>query len=321
MTPSRRSIAQMLATAGLMASAPFSSAFAQVPPPDPALDSTPDSDDPTRVGAGRDKATRLVAPVMINGQGPFDFMVDTGANRSCMSIALSEKLGLAPGLFMVSLHTVVASRMRNTVQVDRLQVGARSQRNVNVPVLPIPASEAEGVLGVDWLKNRRLLLDFHGKSLEISAPRAEISSPNKVVVPARRRSGQLTLIDADVGGRPISAMIDSGSELSIGNGALRRLMPAMNVSERERVQRVEMASLVGEKFSGDLLYVPFMRLGGLTLGNVPVVFANTHVFELWDLQDKPAIILGMDLLTQFTAVALDFGRSTVRFDIAGIAKA
>jgi len=310
----------MLAAAGLTASAPFSSAFAQVPPPDPAPDSAPDSDDPTRVGAQRDKATRLVAPVRINGQGPFNFMVDTGANRSCMSIALAEKLALAPGP-QVSLHTVVATRLRNSVQVDRLQVGTRSQRNVNVPVLPIPASEAEGVLGVDWLKNRRLLLDFHGKSLEISAPKAETSSPNKVVVPARRRSGQLTLVDADVGGRPISAMIDSGSELSIGNGALRRLMPSMSVSQRERVQRIEMASLVGEKFSGDLLYVPFMRLGGLTLGNVPVVFADTHVFELWDLHDKPAIILGMDLLTQFTAVALDFGRSTVRFDIAGIVKA
>ena len=306
----------MLAAAGLTASAPFSSAFAQVPPPDDA----PDSDDPTRVGAGRDKATRMVAPVRINGQGPFDFMVDTGANRSCISIALAEKLALAPGP-QVSLHTVVATRMRNSVQVDRLQVGTRSQRNVNVPVLPIPSSEAQGVLGVDWLKNRRLLLDFQGKSLEISAPKAESSRLNVVVVPARRRSGQLTLIDADMGGRPISAMIDSGSELSIANSALRRLMPSMGVGERERVQRVEMSSLVGEKFSGDLLYVPFMRLGGLTLGNVPVVFAETHVFSLWDLHDKPAIILGMDLLTQFTAVALDFGRSTVRFDIAGIAKA
>jgi hypothetical protein len=306
----------MLATAGLMASAPFPSAFAQVAAPD----IPPDNDDPTRVGAERDKSTRLVAPVWINGLGPFNFLVDTGANRSCISIALAEKLALAPGP-QVSLHTVVSTRMRNSVMVDRLQIGTRSQRNVTVPVLPIPPSEAEGVLGVDWLKNRRLLLDFHGKGLEISAPKAETSGENRVVVPARRRSGQLTLVDADVSGRPISAMIDSGSELSIGNGALRRLMPAMKAGERDRIQRVEMSSLLGEKFSGDLLYVPFMRLGGLTLGNVPVVFAETHVFDLWELRDKPAIILGMDLLTQFTAVALDFGRSTVRFDIAGIARA
>jgi hypothetical protein len=28
------------------------------------------------------------------------------------------------------------------------------------------------------------------------------------------------------------------------------------------------------------------------------------------------VMLGMDLLTQFTTVAMDFGRSQVRFDIA-----
>ena len=313
----------MLAAAGL-AAGPIS-AFAQelsaagVQPLPAVPGGAEDSDNATKVGAERDNATRLVAPVSINGLGPFRFMVDTGANRSCISRELAEKLALEAGP-LVSLHTVVAARTRPSVKVDRLQLGTRSQRNVNIPVLPMPGSDVDGVLGVDWLKNRRLVLDFQGKSLEIAAPMHETSSLNRVVVPARRRSGQLTMVDADVGGKSISAMIDSGSELSIGNGALRRLMPS-SAADRSGIQRIQMTSLVGEKFSGDLLYMPFMRLGGLNLGNVPVVFAETHVFALWDLQNKPAIILGMDLLTQFTAVALDFGRSTVRFDIAEAMKA
>lgn len=309
----------MLAAAGL-AAGPVS-AFAQNTPA-PSVAPAPDAEDhegPTKVGAGRDNATRLVAPVSINGKGPFRFMVDTGANRSCINKDLADVLGLEPGP-PVSLHTVVAVRARPSVKVERLELGSRSQRNVNIPVLPMPGADTDGVLGVDWLKNRRLVLDFQGKSLEIAAPKAETSGLNRVVVPARRRSGQLTMIDADVGGRSISAMIDSGSELSIGNAALRKLMPPSAI-DRQGVQHIQMTSLVGEKFSGDLLYVPFMRLGGLNLGNVPVVFADTHVFNLWDLQNKPAIILGMDLLTQFTAVALDFGRSTVRFDISEAMKA
>lgn len=39
-----------------------------------------------------------------------------------------------------------------------------------------------------------------------------------------------------------------------------------------------------------------------------------HVFDLWDLKDSPALVIGMDLLSQFERVALDFGRSQVRFD-------
>jgi len=199
--------------------------------------------------------------------------------------------------------------------VERLEIAGRSQRRVNIPVLPMPSQESRGVLGVDWLKSRRLVLDFKGKSLEIAPPKRETSSFNRVVVPARRRSGQLTMVDADMSGAPISAMIDSGSQVSIGNAALRRLLNRADAG-RTRVEQVELTSLVGEKFLGEMGYLPFLRLGGLTLGNVPVVFSEASVFKVWELTTKPAIILGVDLLAQFDAVALDFGRSTVRFDVA-----
>src|SRR5262249_55504949 len=44
----------------------------------------------TRAGGGG----RVVAPISVNGQGPFRFIVDTGANRSVLSQALSDQLGL-----------------------------------------------------------------------------------------------------------------------------------------------------------------------------------------------------------------------------------
>jgi predicted aspartyl protease len=301
----RRSLGLMLAAAS-----GFGAAQAQTTEtePDPA-------EAPTRVEAEHDAFTRMLAPVTLNGQGPFRFMVDTGANRSCISKSLADSLNFPEGP-QVSLHTVVSTRLRSSVRVESLQVGLRSQRNVNIPVVPMPKSEADGVLGVDWLKGRRLVLDFKGKGLEIIAPKSEFSTANRVVVPAQRRSGQLTLIDADMNGQPISAMIDSGSEISIGNEALRRLLPPPSEDDRSLMREVYLSTLTGERFTGQMGFLPFMRLGGLNLGNVPVVFAQSHVFSLWGLKTKPAIILGMDVLTQFTAVALDFGRSTVRFDLA-----
>ena len=305
MTISRRSLAHMLAVAGVFS--PLSAALAQEqnePAPNELA---------SRVPATRDKATRMVAPVMINGKGPYDFLVDTGANRSCISKGLADELDLPAGP-MVAIRTMVGSHPRPTARVDRLEIAGKAQKRINIPVLPMPSQESRGVLGVDWLKARRLVLDFKGKSLEIAPPKLEISSPNRVVVPARRRSGQLTMVDADMSGAPISAMIDSGSQVSIGNAALRHLLNRTDAG-RTHVEQIELTSLVGEKFIGEMGYLPFLRLGGLTLGNVPVVFAEASVFELWDLSKKPAIILGVDLLAQFNAVALDFGRSTVRFDI------
>ncbi len=320
MTPDRRQFAGLMAAAGL-AGWP-SLAGAQItmplPPPEPEGLIPPPDDvegkDPTRVSTGQDKSFRMTAPVSVNGQGPFPFLVDTGANRSCVSLELAERLQLPAGP-PVNLHTVAKVGLRPSVIVDRLQVGERAQRRVRVPALNLVGADGvDGVLGVDWLKGRRLLLDFKSKALEILAPMAEQSRTGRVVVPARRRSGQLTMIDADVGGAQISAMIDSGSELSLGNQALRKLVSSSRSVRASDFRRVSITTVIGESFPGDLLYVPFMRLGGLTIGNAPVVFADTHVFKLWDLHEKPAVILGMDLLTQFNAVALDFGRSTVRFD-------
>jgi predicted aspartyl protease len=285
---------------------------AAAPAPDPAADETP-----TQVGAGRDKFEHLMAPVGINGQGPFNFILDTGANVSCVSGALAEKLALTPAA-PAQVHTMVGVRTRPSVLIDTLKVGARNQRRVRAPALPSFGGQVDGVLGIDWLKGQRLVLNFKKKSIEITASRAENSSATRVVVPARRRLGQLTIVDADLSGHRISAMIDSGSQATMCNSALHDLVEKMEAHQpfKREHQLIKMETIAGEPFSGELFYLPFLRLGGLQLGNVPVVYSDAHVFELWGLKTTPAIVLGMDLLTQFDSVALDFGRSQVRFDLA-----
>ena len=216
------------------------------------------------------------------------------------------------------VHTVVGVRERPGVLIDRLQVGERSRKRVRVASLPL-TSEIDGVLGVDWLEGQRLEIGFKDKSLAITGSKADIAKEGLVaVVPARRRMGQLTIVDADLSGKRINAIIDSGSQMTLCNGALRDMVAASNPRNRsgKDPQLVTMETVAGESFSGELIYLPFLRLGDLQMGNVPVVFADMHVFDVWGLKTKPAVVLGMDLLTQFNSVALDYGRSEVRFDLA-----
>ncbi|MDP3854590.1 retroviral-like aspartic protease family protein [Phenylobacterium sp.] len=295
-------------------------AFGQDAAP-PILPEAADADHPpTQVALTGDVFEHVTAPVMINGKGPFRFMVDTGANTSCVSQRLAETLELPRGKTL-RVHTIVGPKDRASVLVDRLDIGSRTRRNIEAPILPMAGFGIDGVLGIDWLKGQRLVLGFAGKTLEITRSKREDSAEGKVVVPARRKSGQLTIVDADLSGRKISAMIDSGSQFSLGNSALRRIIERADPTARSRVQTVGMLSIAGERFTGEQLNLPFIRLGGLTLGNVPVVFSDLPVFKLWDLHDSPTIMLGIDLLAQFTTVSLDFGRSAVRFDLADEAKA
>lgn len=314
----RRSIlGASAALGGLALAAP---AFASLPPPAtlPPLDPSaqPELEDdlpPTVVPTHGHAFEHVIAQVMINGLGPFRFMVDTGANVSCVSQRLAQQLALSEGR-PLSVHTIVGRRQRRSVLLETLQVGDRTRRKVEAPVLPMVGFEIDGVLGIDWLKGQRLVFGFKGKTLEITRSQRDDSRQGQVVVPARRKSGQLTIIDADLGDDRIHVMIDSGSQFSIGNTTLRRLIERQDPGARQRATPVEMVTIAGEGFVGHQLYLPFIRVGGLNLGNVPVVFTEQPVFKLWDLHDKPTMMLGIDLLMQFEMVALDFGRSAVRFD-------
>lgn len=314
MTPTRRHAALGLLAAG-GAAVPLGHALAQEGPPRPELT---DADEPrTQLDTTQSKYEHLLAPVQINGQGPFNFLLDTGANISCVSHSLMERLDLRPSESR-AVHTVVGVRQRPVVLLDHLQVGPRNRRNVKAPALPMRGEDVDGVLGVDWLKNQRLVLDFKGKRMEITRSQADEAEAGRVViVPARRKYGQLTIVDADLSGKRISAIIDSGAQGTLCNSKLRDI-----VREQERkngnkippLTLVEMESVAGEKFIGEGLFLPFLRLGGLHLGNVQVTCADMHVFDIWDLKDTPALVIGMDLLSQFEQVALDFGRSQVRFE-------
>ena len=89
------------------AALPLSRALAQ-----PAPDAVTIADDaPTQFDTGRDAFEHMMAPVTINGQGPFQFLMDTGANVSCVSRELGQRLAL-PALPPARVHTVVGVRER-----------------------------------------------------------------------------------------------------------------------------------------------------------------------------------------------------------------
>lgn len=307
----------LLGAAASLALGARGQAQAQAPAPTTAPGPSAADDASAEVETARDRFEHLLAPVGVDGLGPFRFLLDTGANVSCVSSDLATRLKLPPA-GLTEVHTAVGVKARPCVLISRLEVGARRRRNVRAAILPSLGKGIDGVLGVDWLGGQRLSLDFKAQSLSITRSRDDFSTHRGVVVPARRRLGQLTIVDADLSGRRISAMIDSGSQATICNKPLRDMVMAMEHGRPEERTRtpVRLESLAGEPFEGVLFYLPFLRLGGLQLGDVPTVYAETHIFEIWRLTRSPAIVLGMDLLTQFQAVSLDFGSSRVRFDLA-----
>lgn len=298
--------------------------LASGPLPPPPLGSDPGEADGA-IRTGFDAVRRMTVEAFVDGSGPFRFVVDTGANRTVLASELAESLGLeTSGQAMV--HGIAGEFPSRSVLVKRLTVGGLLSRRVRMPVLPRQFLGADGLLGVDSMAHRRAMLNFADQSfaLSSSADGAMLSrdtgarastrpSADEIVVPARHRFGQLTIIDAELGGVPVTAFLDSGAEITVGNTALQREVLSRPGLITERPVSVQLVSATGQLVDGEMAVVPPLRLGGVRLGNLSCVFADLHTFRIWQLLDRPAILVGVDVMRHFDSIELDFGRRKVRF--------
>ena len=251
---------------------------------------------------------RMTTPVSVNGAGPFQFVVDTGANQSVISQEIAAKLGLPIGESRL-LNGVAGVAMTPTTTAT-LRVGALDETLVGLSVLPGEAIGDDGMLGLDLLNGAQLTLDFERELVTIGGPRAA-PVEGEAVLSARRRDGQLTLVSAGLAGIPVTAFIDSGAQDTVGNMALREM--AVRRYPTTSFTQVPIISVTGQTMQCEILDLPGLRIGSLSLPSWPVAFADLHVFSMWNLIDRPAILLGIDVMTRFQTVCLDFSRGEVRF--------
>ncbi len=265
----------------------------------------------TTLDAGVDDADRMTVPVTVDGKGPFPFVIDTGADRTVVSRELANHLKLAPA-GSATLHTMVGVGSVDMVRVGSIEVGGGKAEDISAAALSKQHLGAHGLLGVDSLQGRRVVMDFRTGTFTVgSSTKRERVDPDTIVVTARSRFGQLILVDSDIGGAPITVVIDSGAQQSVGNMALHEML-----RKRRKVKGFTptvMTDVAGRTMAADIALVEAIRLGGFTLTNVAVAFADAHPFKKFDLLKRPAMLLGMDTLRAFRRVSVDFATKRVSF--------
>jgi hypothetical protein len=119
---------------------------------------------PTR----RDRIGRIWAPVVINGQGPFRLVLDTGASHSALTARVAEALGISLDTgHTVMLRGATGSARVPVVPVESLEVGDLLMQPRQLPIVPDALGGAEGILGTDGLANKRIHIDFKRDRISI----------------------------------------------------------------------------------------------------------------------------------------------------------
>ncbi len=260
----------------------------------------------------RDADERMTVGVNIAGHGPFRFIVDTGAERTVISSELARTLALRPGP-IATVHSMTEVSQIPTVVIPHLRVGSRSVEDIYAPALARAHLGASGILGVDSLQNQRVTFDFERREMTVTPSRRreeQWPDANTVVVTGRSIYGRLVLVDASVDGQRVWVIIDTGSEVSIGNSALRAALARRN--RLGEMAPIRMVSITGGQMMAEYSVARRIKIGGIDINNLPIAFADAHPFRQLGLGNRPALLLGMDALQLFDRVSVDFPNRRVR---------
>src|SRR5262252_780123 len=126
----------------------------------------------------------LFANVMVNGKGPYEFAIDTGATQT----VVSEKLAQEAGLDLITSTVVFGIGGSGKVEtklykMKELSIGDVEVKNTPVGTFndPLVAQLADGILGTSILSDFIITVNYPAGQLELSRKRAATPASAEVV--------------------------------------------------------------------------------------------------------------------------------------------
>lgn len=259
----------------------------------------------------REIITRMTVAVRVNGRGPYRFVVDSGADTSVVGTRVARALQLPVGTSARLIGMTDVGRV-DRVLVDELELGQSTIRDLQLPTLREGDLGGDGMIGIDALVEQRLMMDFEKHVINVEDARKPVPvMDGDIVITARRRHGQLIITQASANGRPADAVIDTGSEITIGNLALRDRL----LHRGAKITAIPVTGVTGVTVNLQLARIDEIQLGSIVMHDVPIAFAEVPPFGVFGLEQRPAMLLGTDLMESFRRVSLDFRARKVRFQL------
>ena len=163
----------------------------------------------------------ILLPTQVNGAGPFDFILDTGAGTSLLSAELAQQLNIkvlgtkegqsAGGKVSVSLAKIESLALGHA-RIEDVEVGIVDLGHIAKAI----GTKIDGDVGYNFLKHFRVTIDYQIGEIRFDDPKRfeRLGKSAKTEVPLRLASPSkpLVLVDVHANGRgPFQFAIDTGT--------------------------------------------------------------------------------------------------------------
>jgi Aspartyl protease len=253
----------------------------------------------------RDRIGRIWVPVYLDGRGPFRLVLDTGATESAVTARVAEVLGLTlDSAKPIVLHGVLGTAIVPTIRVASLRVGDLQRDDLVLPIVPDALGGADGVLGTLGLLDKRIRIDFRSDRITIRRSHERSAPLGYATIPLEMRQRHLLTTHAHVGAIPVTAIIDTGSQTSIANLALRQAL--LRRRSKYPFSKDKVVDTTDTVAQGEGTVLPPIYLGDIEIFGSHITTGDMRIFSLWHLDDQPAILIGMDALGMVDVLIIDY---------------
>jgi hypothetical protein len=183
-----------------------------------------------------------------------------------------------------------------------MEIGDLLLQNVLLPVVPDVFGGADGVLGNEGLRDKRIVVDFKRDFISVRRSGRERPSEGFETLPITMTRDHLLTIDVLIGRVRAKAIIDTGAPDSLGNAALLKALKRQAQDEPS----TEIVGVTLDVEYGSRVPVPTIQMRNVKIRGAVLTFSDVYIFKHWRMTSQPTIMLGMDVLGVLDEIIIDY---------------
>lgn len=257
----------------------------------------------------------MTVPVFVGDRGPYQFVLDTGADTTVVYQRLAGRLGLPPAATQ-TLQGQTGQASLPGVRVPGIRLDGLSVGAFDTVILPdrSDGKPLDGIVGANVFGSRVLELDYPGGV--VRAHRAG-TRPKRLLpagatpVTAVATEGKHLLLPVTVNGVRGTAVLDSGAKKSLMNSRFARAA-GVDVSGAAFKDDGTIIGATNQPMVARRGPIGRIGYGGISREGVSMRVVDLPAFDAFGVGDRPAMLLGHDLL-QDLHVVVDYPRLQIWF--------